>query len=168
MTTYQRRVTDGPKQGKWWVFWRRAYRVWTAIVPAIAVIAAAVAVSNSQEAVKANEEAIELINTEGIDRRDQTCRAFERDTLASVTQFEDAKDRLRRTRFYLARLTGPELPERLNQEIARSIPRMVTDMRQKQLEAALSAAPAYCDEEGVGLPEPNPELPDRPKAILEQ
>jgi hypothetical protein len=82
--------------------------------------------------------------SEGADRRDQSCRLFEADHLADVEQ-------LKRTYSYLDRQT---VPSELTREIVRRLPEL-------EREARIDGAPAYCDEPGVGLKEPDPVLPPR-------
>lgn len=165
MSTREHRITDGPRQGRWWIFFRRAYRVWVAIIPAIAVMAALVAVFRVEDAVEANKRAIEAIEIESADRRDQTCQIFEAQHLANVT-------RLKRTYRYLEGLPRAEWGSTLTLAVLDGLPALET-------EARIDQAPPYCDEPGeaqeflfkkskgkeglppVGLPEPDPHVPHR-------
>jgi hypothetical protein len=85
------------------------------------------------------------------DRRDQTCRLFERDHLADV-------ERLRGTYKYLNGLAPVQFEDTLNQAILRQLPDL-------ESEARVDSAPDYCDEDGVGLPEPDPVVPKRPAGL---
>lgn len=85
------------------------------------------------------------------DRLDQSCTIFE------MHQKDDV-DALSRTYRYLAGLSGGELAQPINRAILANLPRTVR-------EAQLDDAPAYCDEPGRGLPEPDPRVPDRPVGL---
>ena len=98
---------------------------------------------------------------EGVERRDQICLSAEREHLNAVT-------RLDRTYRYLVGLTPREARTRLNEAILRQLPEI-------ESEARTDVAPLFCDEPGeraekagappVGLPEPDPEVPQRPAGI---
>lgn len=87
------------------------------------------------------------IAREGEKRRDQTCRIDERDHLGAVK-------RLRRTYGFLADLPRSEYGTNLTVAIVRQLPEVEREARQ-------DVAPPFCDAPGVGLPEPDPELPRR-------
>jgi hypothetical protein len=97
------------------------------------------------------------LDSEGAQRRDQSCRLFEADHLADV-------QRLKRTYEYLDRLPVREYGSTLTREIVRSLPTL-------EDEARADSAPDFCDEPGakaekagadpVGLPEPDPFIPKR-------
>lgn len=91
------------------------------------------------------------IRGEGIERRDQTCLLFERAHQVDV-------DRLRRTYSYLVTLDRMDLDDPLNRAVQAQLPQVEADARG-------SRAPSYCDAQGVGLPEPNPEIPVRPAGL---
>lgn len=84
-------------------------------------------------------------------RRDQSCVLFERSHLADVNQLSD-------TYRYLLSLSPQELRNPLNQFILASLPEV-------EQQAHVDTAPRYCDAPGVGLPEPDPVVPDRPKEL---
>jgi hypothetical protein len=88
---------------------------------------------------------------EQAERRDQNCHLFEGDHLRDV---ED----LRSTYKYLNQLTAVERRTAINQAILRSLP-------MAEGEARVDRAPDYCDAPGVGLPEPDPVVPDRPLGL---
>lgn len=85
------------------------------------------------------------ITGEGAERRDETCRIDEKAHLADVK-------RLERTYAYLGRLPRSEWGSNFTREIVLGMPAL-------EEEARLDRAPAFCDEPGVGLPEPDPKLP---------
>lgn len=91
------------------------------------------------------------VSGEGQDRRDQTCVLFER-------QHETEVKRLAQTYRYLLGLSPEEQANPLNRAVAAQLPEL--EERVKTI-----AAPPYCDEPGVGLSEPNPEIPKRPEGI---
>lgn len=96
---------------------------------------------------------------ETAERRDQSCRLFEGQHLADVEQ-------LRRTYDYL------EHPAKGTEGL---VPLILAQLPETERKARTDSAPAYCDEPGalaeaegkppVGLPEPDPVVPCRPKSI---
>lgn len=84
-------------------------------------------------------------------RTDQVCRLFETDHLADVT-------RLRNTYAYLDALPAKERGAPLNRALLRQLPQL-------EDEAGTDQAPEFCDEPGVGLPEPDPVLPKKPESL---
>lgn len=150
------RATDGPRTGKLWVFARRAYWWWTAVVPALAIGIALYAVLEVDGTVKD-------IQAEGVDRRDQTCIVFERDAISAKTAYVDAKEALDRTNNYLKTLTPEERKTRINAAVIAGVPRLEETVDRRWRDAKATAAPPYCDEPNVGLEEPNPALPARPR-----
>lgn len=92
-----------------------------------------------------------VVQGEGARRRDQTCRLFERQAATAV-------DRLTQTYAYLARLTPEQRREPINVAV-------IAQLRTTEQDAKTSAAPTYCDEAGVGLPEPNRRIPKRPSSL---
>ena len=97
--------------------------------------------------VRENQAQADQLARESRERRDQMCNLFERDHLADVT-------RLKRTYAYLDRLPRREWGNPLTMAIVRQLPELEVEARQ-------DAAPPFCDEPGIGLPEPDPELPAR-------
>jgi hypothetical protein len=91
------------------------------------------------------------VDGERTERIDQTCMVFERQQLADV-------QKLRRTYEYLAALPPADLAEPIN----RAILAQLVDVER---EARADDAPPYCDEQGFGLPEPDPEVPERPEGL---
>lgn len=88
---------------------------------------------------------------EGIERRNETCTLFERQEKVAV-------DKLRRSYDLLAK--RPELLK-LFGVTGQQLGDMETETR-------AAVAPAYCDADGVGLPEPrggDPAIPARPPAL---
>lgn len=103
-------------------------------------------------AVGAALYAVAVTQIEGAERRDQTCTIDER------TQAEDVYE-LRQTYDFLA--DPPPGQEGLAALILPNLPKSEADAR-------LDDAPPFCDERGVGLPEPDPVLPCRPPVLVEQ
>lgn len=87
------------------------------------------------------------------ERRDQSCEIAER------KQRVDVK-RLRDTYAYAVRIPVEERGTQLNQAILEQIP-------QVEMDARLDDAPSFCDEEGIGLPEPDSRVPERPASLRE-
>lgn len=95
--------------------------------------------------------------TEGAERRDQSCEQFEGDHLADVK-------RLKRTYAYLDKLPREEWGKPITVAIVQQLPELEEQARK-------DSAPEFCDEPGakaeargedpVGLPEPDPDVPDR-------
>jgi hypothetical protein len=86
-------------------------------------------------------------------RTDQICRIDERKQQKDIRQLE-------RTYGYLLReLRAGRMDQPLNVEILRGLQQTEADAREDD-------APPFCDEEGVGLPEPDPVVPDRPLVLL--
>lgn len=118
-----------------------------------------------------NSQLIRKIAREGRERRDQTCRTFERDARLAVKDFADARRRYRGTVRYLQSLPPAEANTTLNRTVRQALPRTRADVLSEWMEAKGAAAPPYCDKPGmkaerggavpVGLPEPNPRLPSR-------
>lgn len=98
------------------------------------------------------------IEKEGRERRDQSCRIDERKQRADVQKLVQTYD-------FLTKLT----PEQLNE--ARSghgdlLNRAaVANLAQTEREALEDDAAPFCDEEGVGLPEPDTRIPARPDVL---
>lgn len=87
---------------------------------------------------------------EGDERRDQTCRLFEKQADESVRQL------VQTYRFLLA-LT----PAQRMEPLARFV---LANLSKAEAQAHVPA-PVYCDAPGVGLPEPNPRIPVRPPSL---
>lgn len=108
--------------------------------------------------IKANQV---KIDEEGVERRDQICLSAEREHLRDVNQ-------LKATYKYLLSLTPEDARSSLNRTITLQLP-------QTEERANTDVAPSFCDEPGalaekkgarpVGLPEPDPVIPERPAAV---
>jgi hypothetical protein len=90
---------------------------------------------------------------EAEERRHETCLINERKQRMDV-------DALQRTYEYLAGLSAEQLAQPLNRAVLAQLPRTVR-------EAQVDDAPRYCDEPGVGEPEPDPRLPVAPENLPE-
>ena len=168
-----KRSSDRGALAAWWG------RIGSNVVPIIAVGIAAVSVGVAQratssangatesansavaESLRASERALHAagqaqaavsrIRSETRERIDETCRIQETKQRSDI-------ESLRRTYEYLASLSSAELTQPLNRTILAGLPRTIR-------EATIDDAPDYCDEPGVGLPEPDLRLPERPKNI---
>ncbi len=117
--------------------------IWKAIAAGAMVLAASAVLVAVVLFVKLEDE--------GAGRRSQSCELFEAGHLADVKG-------LRRTYGYLAGLSTEQRAEPLNRLLLRVLP-------ETEREARIDRAPAYCDEPRIGLPEPDPVLPERPAAL---
>lgn len=107
-------------------------------------------------AIRENARAIDRINQEGVERRDQSCRISEAKQAKDVSQLE-------RTYRYLLDLSPSEARSTLNQAILQGLPLV-------EKEARLDDAPPFCDEHDpdgkpIGLAEPDMKVPDRPAGL---
>jgi hypothetical protein len=98
-----------------------------------------------------NRDLIDRIEREGVERRQQSCQLFESDHLADVQA-------LRRTYHYLGGLSARERRTGINRALLVNLPRT-------EQEARTDSAPDFCDKPGVGLPEPDPVVPERPRGL---
>ena len=101
-------------------------------------------------AAKANR-AVRQIEAESRARRDQSCRISEE-------THKDDVDSLRRTYKYLLDLTPRQKQTTFNRALLANLPNVERKARQ-------DPAPPFCDEPGIGLPEPDPVVPKRPKSL---
>jgi hypothetical protein len=135
-------------------------QLWAFLLVAVAAFYANVSTFNlardNEHAVEQNRLALEQIKREGVERRDQICLSAEREHLSKVLQ-------LSRTYEYIKLLDPSEYTTSLNQAVLRQLP-------QTEEAAKTDVAPAFCDEtlpggKPVGLPEPDPVVPERPKEV---
>ena len=98
------------------------------------------------------------LEREQTERRNQTCTLNEGDHLQDVTELRRTYKRLPQAlEFYLE-----TAPERLRPFLRNAI---ASDLVRLEKEARIDAAPQFCDEPGIGLPEPDPVIPKRPKGL---
>lgn len=172
------RATDGPvTRRKRWAIRRQRYG--SSIIVCIALFIAFIAVkvagdandnakaatraaleanANAQAATKAATRAtalaeaqVQALIQETAERRDQSCKISEQKQRGDVDQLKQTYDFL----------TNP--PPGLEN----LVPIALTQLPQVEREAKADDAPAFCDEPGVGEPEPDPKLPKRPKGLPE-
>jgi hypothetical protein len=153
-------------------FWSTMRLLAFILVAAASIFAAArtydIAAENKAtiERVEANAKAVAR---EGVERRDQICLSDEREHLNEVQQ-------LKNTYLYLVNLPDSEVGNTFNRFIISQVPKT-------EEEAKIDTAPEFCDEPGakaekewrdskgergappVGLPEPDPEIPERPDKV---
>lgn len=86
-------------------------------------------------------------------RRGQSCK------ISETKQAKDVKQLVKYYEYLLALS-----PEERNQTINKFIFKTLPDV---ELEASTDDAPDFCDEPGVGLPEPDMKIPARPKVLDE-
>lgn len=132
-------------------FWREnAYRdVWLVILSVVLLL---VAVRVSDQSDKTARQVREQ-RAEAAERRDQTCLLFERSFRDDVNQLQARYD-------YLLGLTPRQRRTGLNRVIFAQLPT-------SRAHAVASRPPPYCAPTRVGLDEPFPEVPKRPKALSE-
>lgn len=95
------------------------------------------------------------INNESANRRDQNCKIFE-------GQERDARRGLALTYRYLSSLR----PDQIVGPTADPINKLLlAQLPETELTARSTVAPAYCNEPGVGLPEPGVPFPSRPAGL---
>lgn len=102
--------------------------------------------------------ALSKLDREGTERRNDTCLTFEGAYLQEVTQ-------LQRTYDFLAPMSRHEqLSTPLNRAILKGLAKQELDVR-SDLDYNGARVPRYCDAPNVGLPEPDPKPPKRPRGL---
>lgn len=104
-----------------------------------------------------NRDAVAQIQAEGRDRRSQTCSTFESEHLQEVRQLSG-------TYAYLLALTPAERRSTLNRFVVKQLPELERNARSDSDNFGVRVPP-YCDAPNVGLPEPDPVAPKRPKSL---
>jgi hypothetical protein len=132
---------------------RRRRNLWPLIAFLVLALVAAWANYQAYSVAERADEAVAQIDREGVERRHQIC-------LTDEKVQGDIVVRLNRTYGYVKELQPAEYTDTLNRFIILSLPDLEDD-------AETDAAPAFCDEPGVGLPEPDPEIPPRPEVVDE-
>lgn len=125
--------------------WERLRRV----MPYIAMIMATLALGS----------AIALyINSakESKHRRSDTCRVFEGQHLQEITDLKGGYD-------YLASIPRSKWTQ-LEKTVYKRLPKQESDAK-SDTDQLGPYVPAYCDEEDIGLPEPDPVVPKRPATL---
>lgn len=107
--------------------------------------------------VKFNRATAARLDREGADRRSQTCTTFESAHRQEVNQ-------LTSTYAYIAQLTPEERKTTLNVFVIKGVPKMEAEAINDSDDLGVNVPP-YCDDPRVGLPEPDPIVPPRPKAL---
>lgn len=118
------------------------------------IIALWLLVGNQRDLARIGQENRDLILKQDVQRRDsrdQICEGDEREHRRNV-------EGLRLTYQYVLELDPDERNEPINKLIISQIPAAEQD-------AYIDQAPDFCDEKGIGEPEPDPTVPARPKAI---
>jgi hypothetical protein len=104
----------------------------------------------SQQASRIQDAQVSF-KAETRERVNQTCRILE-------GKQRDTVDQLKQTYTYLLGLSPAEKRSPLNRAVLANVPKLERDAR-------VNDAPAYCNDPGVGLPEPDPEPPARPAQL---
>lgn len=110
-------------------------------------------ISATQQVVKANRQLIKSTEAERKVRTNQNCEFAERTHLRDV-------EALRGTYQYLEAVEQQpsEKQSILYKLVIKTVPRTIA-------EGETDIAPQYCDNPGLGLPEPDPVIPARPKFL---
>lgn len=118
------------------------------LLPGVAVVLAAAAIFLSAFLFARVQAVFDKLAMESKGRRDQACLRDETAHKRDVRQ-------LRQTYKFLA-APPPSLRD--------LVPLIVAQLPRTEQEAE-DKAPAFCDEPGIGLPEPDPVIPRRPRAL---
>jgi hypothetical protein len=161
-------ATGDPGQGWHWGWWS-ALRTLAFVLVAIAAIAAFRDADDAAETAQrtantannaarsaniAAQDAKRALNASERQRteaRDQVCQGDEREHLRDVNGVKNVYK-------YLESLKPADYRDSINLAIIRSV-------SERELEANQDTAPKFCDEPGLGLPEPDPKLPERSDKI---
>lgn len=137
-----------------WIRELKKVKIAVAIAISVVAIGCGIGIYESRKAGEDAGEAVDKARTafhafvvESRNRRDEACTISEREHLQDV-------DKLRRTYSYLDALTPIEVSQTINQFI-------IANLNEQEENARRDVAPSYCDEQGIGLPEPDPTLPKR-------
>jgi hypothetical protein len=146
----------GPREQRFWSWLRLLAFIFVAAVTIFATSRTFKLANDNKQALMQIQENQARIDEEGKERRHQVCLSAEREHLNSVNQ-------LKRTYQYLVTLTPEDAGSSINQAILRQLPTT-------EEEASTDVAPEFCDVTNpdgspVGLPEPDPVVPKRPKSI---
>lgn len=106
-----------------------------------------------EEFAKTNRAIVARLDSERAERTDQNCKLFELDHLQDVRDLRDTY------KFLSNKEAATENPG-LTRFIILNLPRT-------EKEAKIDSAPEYCDDPGLGLPEPDPVIPNRPDNLDE-
>lgn len=107
--------------------------------------------------VKANHDTIAKIEDESTQRRDQSCRGWEK------AHAQEIKELKRSYAFY--RDPSPALKPLLDNPISLIVLRERVRNAQSDQDQFGQFVPKYCDEPGVGVKEPDPKVPKTPPRI---
>ena len=134
------------------------YRSWLQLAAFLIVaIAAIVSYKQAYQAGQDAKQAITRIAEEGKERRGQICLSFETTHLNEVQRLTD-------TYRFLRNLPESERDTTLTKAIVQNLPQLERDAKSDQDSDGIFV-PGYCDDKGVGLPEPDPVVPERPKEV---
>lgn len=120
-------------------------------VGSFGVVRNALNIDDTQTALEKAEDALREVRRESRQRVEQDCLKEERDHLKDVKN-------LRRTYRFLVNYPEDQRTDPLYIALIQTLP-------QTESAARTDNAPLYCDEPNVGLPEPDPAVPKRPKSL---
>lgn len=139
----RRTNTRRARFGHLWERWGRD------LVTTVAVGLAAYAVIGAAGAASDARDGLHKLDRESAARIDQTC------AISEAKQRSDS-DALIRTYQYLGSLSARQFAQPINKAILANLPVTIRA-------AQIDDAPPFCDQPGVGLPEPDPPTPCPPK-----
>lgn len=117
-------------------------------VGSIGFIQNALRLDDTERALEKAEQALRHVEEEAVERKDADCVKDERDHFAKVNQLAQT--------YTFLKTADPDSD--LYQAVLPQLPEI-------EAEARRDLAPEYCDEPNVGLPEPDPVIPPRPKNL---
>ena len=136
----------------------RRHRSWLQLLAFIAVAAAAIiSYSQAYNASHDAKDAVARIERETKERRGQICLSFETTHLNEVQQLSD-------TYRFLRELPEADKHTSLTKAIVQNLPMLEKNAKSDQDSSGIFV-PTYCDAPNVGLPEPDPIPPQRPKEV---
>lgn len=142
-------MSDELKQGFAWLF---------AVLGAAFVLGSSTYASVvARDAAATAKDTVTRLTSESTERRSQTCATFE-------TQYVEEVRKVRDTYAYVAGLPQQDRTSFLNRTIVKAVPEIERNARSES-DASGVKVPAFCNERGVGLPEPSPPPPSRPAIV---
>ena len=150
-------------------------KYWRTFGVVLMVLTLFLAVGLAWEAANDANDTIGSLEAERKERTDQNCELFERLHLRDVQDYADSSRGFALTLDFIQGLTPEQRREPLNALIIAQLPETRKDFLKEEREAHIDIAPNYCDLPGavkeamgakpVGLPEPDPVVPERPKVV---
>jgi hypothetical protein len=118
-----------------------------------------------KQVVAASAKQLKVDDQERKVRTDQACNLFERLHHRDVSEYLVERRSIVLLTNFVNDLSPEEREQPFNKLIISNIPQARKDYFKEESEASIDIAPAYCDEPGVGLKEPDPCVPGRPELL---